>query len=57
MMGNFTLGANTPSWMANAVAGQPKATRESADFPTVSWCLFLIPVYGDKAGGPTSFSG
>lgn len=36
-MGNITLGANIPSWMSNAVAGQLKATTESAHFPTASW--------------------
>lgn len=28
MMGNITLGTNGPSWISNAVAGQPRATPE-----------------------------
>lgn len=41
-MGNITLGANTPSSISNAVVGQPKATTESAHFPTVSGLTVLI---------------
>lgn len=41
-MGNITLGANAPSWISNAVAGQAKATTGSARFPTVSWLTVLI---------------
>jgi len=42
MMGNITLGANAPSWTSDAVADRPKATTESAHFPTVSWLTVLI---------------
>lgn len=41
-MGNIMLEASTPSWISDTVAGRPKATMESAHFPTVSWLTVLI---------------
>lgn len=56
--GSIALGINGPGWISNAVADQPRATTEcSSSYSFLAEYFFVIPTYGDKTGGPTSFSG